>query len=430
MISINIISRLLAICILGVIIFFAGRYFWQQSQNAQFTEQAVNLSANDAILGLQEQAQNNEATTSNYEVDELSQRVIDEQLLGDNLLNELKDKIFTQSLVNDFAINLSAYRAALENTLPFDLPNENNEVQENSKEGLNTESSLNLPPSPVPVPENNTVQPNNDNQVSQNPPPNYNQNNSHDDHYQRAIPPGDTSHTIKRRPPTQLDRHIARVNNYYNNHPTQIHCICNCPNPSTASSVEIWNGITPENQNYNPEDIGPNHGQAERGNINDYNTHGILRSENQDNQAYSQVTEGGSSPAAYTIATVQGPIKDIVYELNSVAVSPDGSEAKVFWKVKNNSPHAIQLNGALRAAMSAERTKIIDFFTQKSFPVKWNRQIPAANCLMANQIPAYGRIDCSALVGPVLERNSVIESDVLLVKLPGAKNLARINLNV
>ena len=80
--------------------------------------------------------------------------------------------------------------------------------------------------------------------------------------------------------------------------------------------------------------------------------------------------------------------------------------------------------------MSAERTKIIDFFTQKSFPVKWNRQIPAANCLLATQIPAYGRIDCSALLGPVLERNSVIESNVVLVKLPGAKYLTRVNLNV
>ncbi len=408
MISTNLVSRFLAICILGLIVFFAGRFFWQQSQNAQFTDQAVNLSVNDVILSLKQDEENN-SFTPNKEIDDLAQRAIDEQLLDDNLLNELKEKNFNQDLFNDFAINLSAYRAALESNFELNLfPDENaKNNEENTKKELNTQSSLNL----APVPLENPVEPENSdiNKIKQEEPSNKN--------YKRAIPPGDISQTLPITHSTKLERHFTSVNNYYNQKPD-------------FRSVEIWNGIMPENQNYEPEYISQAETKTQNINAHAYNTSEILPAEGQNNRTYSQVTEGGSSPASYTIATVQGPIKDIVYELNSVAVSQDGSEARVLWKVKNNSPYAIKLDGALKQVMSAERTKIIDFFTQKSFPVKWNRQIPAANCLLATQIPAYGRIDCSALLGPVLERNSVIESNVVLVKLPGAKYLTRVNLNV
>ena len=120
MISTNLVSRFLAICILGLIVFFAGRFFWQQSQNAQFTDQAVNLSVNDVILSLKQDEENN-SFTPNKEIDDLAQRAIDEQLLDDNLLNELKEKNFNQDLFNDFAINLSAYRAALESNFELNL---------------------------------------------------------------------------------------------------------------------------------------------------------------------------------------------------------------------------------------------------------------------------------------------------------------------
>jgi hypothetical protein len=132
------------------------------------------------------------------------------------------------------------------------------------------------------------------------------------------------------------------------------------------------------------------------------------------------ITEGGSTPVAYTIATIQSPFNELSYELNNVGCSLSGNIV-VRWKIKNNSGREIFLTTEMRRQLNARSVRVIDFYNQKMFSVRYDREIPIANCLLSESITPFGRIECSAEVGAIFLDNHSLESNRVLVYLPGSK---------
>lgn len=142
------------------------------------------------------------------------------------------------------------------------------------------------------------------------------------------------------------------------------------------------------------------------------------------------ISEGGSTPAEYTLARIQSPDSRLIYELNSVNVCGNGQAMKVHWKIKNLTGREIYFDSDLRAKLNPTKLKISDFIHQRMFPVLWNRQIPLANCMVSQTITPFGRIECSAIVGPLFQSNQGLRDNVVLIHMPGNTEPVRVVLNV
>jgi hypothetical protein len=145
-------------------------------------------------------------------------------------------------------------------------------------------------------------------------------------------------------------------------------------------------------------------------------------------QSTATVSDVGS-PAEFVLATVNSPVYGITYELNTIEVSPYDGAIRVRWKLRNDTSSPMFINPTMRYEMRPTKLLVTDFIHQRSFPIKWNRQMPIANCMLTNYIPAKGRVECSALVRPLFESNDILRDTVVVVRLPGAQSV-RVHLNV
>ncbi len=141
------------------------------------------------------------------------------------------------------------------------------------------------------------------------------------------------------------------------------------------------------------------------------------------------IADSGSSPAEYIIASASAPIPELTYELNRI-VNSDGRDFRVYWKIKNNTAQPIFLNSQLRHLLSPTQLYLVDMHTQRRLPLRYDQQIPMANCLLSDQIPPFGRIECSAQVGPLYESNMGITSNRVLVYLPNSQRPIRVFMNL
>ncbi|MDJ0626015.1 MAG: hypothetical protein QNJ31_06595 [Candidatus Caenarcaniphilales bacterium] len=142
------------------------------------------------------------------------------------------------------------------------------------------------------------------------------------------------------------------------------------------------------------------------------------------------VTETGSTPAEFVLATIKSPVKNLSYELNGIRkVSP--GYFRVSWKIKNDSGKTILLNKNLQRSLSPVKIQITDFSYQNTMPIQWYPDnTPIANCLLSDRLPPFGRVTCSALVGPRFDGNEILLGNKVRVKLPGARESVNVYLNV
>ncbi len=144
------------------------------------------------------------------------------------------------------------------------------------------------------------------------------------------------------------------------------------------------------------------------------------------------VNEPGSTPAEYIMATIPSPADGIVYELNRIApdICDEGRSLRVYWKVKNETASEIPLTASVKKQLSPTKLRIVDFKNNRRFSIRYDRDLPIANCNLAPSIKPYGRVECSALIGPIYETNDALNDPKVLVFMPGVKEGVRIFLNV
>ncbi len=130
------------------------------------------------------------------------------------------------------------------------------------------------------------------------------------------------------------------------------------------------------------------------------------------------VSEGGSTPVEKILGTVSSPVRNLDYELNKVEILPNG-DVKVFWMIHNTSRKNIRITSDLKNQLSPTKLHVVDFKYDKRFTVKYDNFIPRANCMLAEIIPAKGRVFCSALVGPQFRNMPGVLDNRVAVYLPG-----------
>ncbi|MDX1917878.1 MAG: hypothetical protein SFT81_01865 [Candidatus Caenarcaniphilales bacterium] len=140
------------------------------------------------------------------------------------------------------------------------------------------------------------------------------------------------------------------------------------------------------------------------------------------------ISEMGSSPAEYIIATLNSPISELNYELNSLNIMP-GGDLQIRWKIHNLTGRKIYLSREMRKILSPTKLRAADYHTQYAFPIRYQAQIPVANCVLAEYIPPFGRVECAAVVGPQFAGQAGLSSSLVQVYLPGTKNGIRVFLN-
>ncbi|MDX1919297.1 MAG: hypothetical protein SFU25_01020 [Candidatus Caenarcaniphilales bacterium] len=141
------------------------------------------------------------------------------------------------------------------------------------------------------------------------------------------------------------------------------------------------------------------------------------------------ITEAGSTPAQFIFAKVPSPVHGLSYELN--AVQPSGCNLRLAWKIKNETGREFALTEDVRRALTPSKARIQDYSFQNVFPIRWyNDNTPIANCMLSDSIPAYGRVECSALFGSLFDNNDPLRSPKVRIFLPGQKEPLNIYLNV
>ena len=202
-------------------------------------------------------------------------------------------------------------------------------------------------------------------------------------------------------------------------------------NPYRASLIEFKTGQFLPNTYFffpNPHDsVEANDSQGKstsnKKNLNS-SLQAVIYSDNQENKASSNkviVIEGGSSPAgAITLARIPSPIPRLIYELNKTIPFYDSGNIYLSWKIKNETSEEIVLTDEVKKQLNPAKLRVTDFASSKSFPIKFDGQIPVANCLLNNSIPPHGRIDCNAIAGPVFSDIPGVQDNRVFVKLPGS----------
>lgn len=129
------------------------------------------------------------------------------------------------------------------------------------------------------------------------------------------------------------------------------------------------------------------------------------------------------------IASIPSPIPELSYDLSSL--DSNGRDFRVIWHIRNNTAKPIQLDGRLRNILSPTQLYLVDVHSQRRLPIRYDREIPIANCLLVDQILPFGRIECSAQVGlPSYISNLGIMGNRVLVYLPNSQSPIRIFANL
>lgn len=141
------------------------------------------------------------------------------------------------------------------------------------------------------------------------------------------------------------------------------------------------------------------------------------------------ITEAGSTPVAYILAKVPTPIAGLSYELN--AVEPLGPNVRLMWKIKNETGREIVLTENIKHLLSPSKARIQDFSFQNALSIAWyNDNTSISNCMLSDSIPAFGRVECSAIFGPLFDGNETLMNQKVRIRLPGSPRSLNIYLNV
>jgi|GEM_PF-5057835 len=144
----------------------------------------------------------------------------------------------------------------------------------------------------------------------------------------------------------------------------------------------------------------------------------------------AQVVEPGSTAAEYVIASVTSPEKYLQYHLNSVQPVANSKDLKVAWQIQNNLAQEVKLSKELRKKLNPRQLSVVDFSSDQRFTLKYDDYLPKTNCLLSGNIPMYGRLNCSAIVGPQFSELPGLQGQRVAVYLPGKKKPIKLFMDI